>query len=93
MEQEIYTILRYNLAIGDVNFNEIVYRLKELRDSLMLMILKQVLKSYDDLIAERLSRTDIYPSEARKGLGRHFRRDDEKDRYCRGGCIEYLFVL
>ncbi len=45
MEQEIYTILRYNLAIGGVNLNEIVYRLKELRDSLMLMILKQVLKS------------------------------------------------
>ena len=40
MKQKIYTILRYNLAIGDVNLNEIVYRLKELRDSLMLMILK-----------------------------------------------------
>lgn len=84
MEQEIYTTLRYNLTIGDVNLNEIVYRLKELRDSLMLMILKQILESYDDLIAERLSRTDIYPSEARRGLGRHFRRDDEKNRYCRG---------
>ena len=84
MEQEIYTIVRYNLAIGDFNLNEIVYRLNELRDSLMLMILKQVLQSYDDLIAERLSRTDIYPSEARRGLGRHFRRDDEKNRYCRG---------
>jgi len=84
MEQEIYITLRYNLAIGDVNLNEIVYRLKELRDSLMLMILKQILKSYDNLISERLSRTDIYPSEARKGLGRHFRRGDEKERYCRG---------
>ena len=78
MEQEIYTIVRYNLAIGDVNLNELVYRLKELRDSLMLMILKRILESYDDLIAERLSRTDIHPSEARKGLGRHFRRGDEK---------------
>jgi hypothetical protein len=25
--------------------------------------------SYDDLIAERLSRTDIYPNKDRKGLG------------------------
>lgn len=84
MEQEINTILRYNLAIGNVNLNEIVYRLKELRDYLMLMILKRILESYDDLIAERLSRTDIYPSEARKGLGRHFRRGDDDNRYCRG---------
>ncbi|MBE0461765.1 MAG: hypothetical protein IBX60_09065 [Candidatus Aminicenantes bacterium] len=84
MEQEIYTILRYTLAIGDVNLNEIVYRLKEIRDSVMLMILKRILERYDDLIAERLSRTDIYPSEARRGLGRHFRRDDEANRYCRG---------
>jgi hypothetical protein len=84
MEQEIYTTLRCSLTIGDVNLNEIVYQLKQVRDSLMLMILKQILESYDDLISERLSRTDIYPSEARRGLGRHFRRDDEKDRYCRG---------
>ena len=69
MEQEINTILRYNLAIGNVNLNEIVYRFKELRDYLILMILKRILESYDYLIAERLNRTDIYPSKARKGLG------------------------
>ena len=40
--------------------------------------------SYDDLISERLSRTDIYPSKARKGLGRHLRKGDPKERYCRG---------
>ena len=40
----------FDLAIGKVNLNEIVYRLKELRDSLMLRILKQILVSYDDLI-------------------------------------------
>ncbi|MFH2047798.1 MAG: hypothetical protein ABIK92_21945, partial [Pseudomonadota bacterium] len=39
---------------------------------------------YDDLISERLSRTDIYPSKERKGLGRHLRRDDSQERFCRG---------
>ena len=84
MEQEIGITLRYNLAIGDVSLNEIVFRLKELRDSLMLQILKQILMTYDDLICERLSRTDIYPSKARRGLGRHFRKDDPEERFCRG---------
>jgi len=40
----------FNLAIGKVNLNEIMYLLKELKDSLMLRILKQILISYDDLI-------------------------------------------
>ncbi len=84
MEQQIYITLDYDLATGDVNLNEIVYRLKELRDRLMLTILEQILKSYDDLIAERLSRTDIYSSKKRKGLGRHLRKDDPDRRFCRG---------
>jgi hypothetical protein len=42
MEQEIHITLRYNLAIGNVTLNEIVYRLKELRDALMLRVLKEV---------------------------------------------------
>ena len=84
MEQEIHITLRYNMAIGKVNLNEIVYQLKELRDPLMLQILEQVLKTYDDLIAERLNRTDIYPSKKRKGLGKHIRKDDPDDRFCRG---------
>jgi len=84
MEQEIHITLRYNLAIGNVNLNEIVYRLKELRDTLMLRVLKEVLQTYDDLIAQRLSRTDMYPSKARKGLGRHLRKDDPEGRFCRG---------
>lgn len=84
MKQQIYITLGYDLATGDVNLNEIVYRLKELRDRLMLTILEQILKSYDDLIAERLSRTDIYPSKKRKGLGRHLRKDDPDRRFCRG---------
>ncbi len=33
----------FDLAIGKVNLNEIVYRLKEIRNSLMLQILKQIL--------------------------------------------------
>jgi hypothetical protein len=84
MEQEIHITLRFNLANGKVGLNEIVYRLKELRDPLMLKILETVLMSYDDLISERLSRTDIYPSKARKGLGRHVRKGDPEERFCRG---------
>ncbi len=84
MEQEIHITLRFNLAIGKVNLNEIVYELKELRDPLMLKILEQILRGYDDLISERLSQTKIYPSKARKGLGRHVRKGDPKGRFCRG---------
>lgn len=74
----------FDLAIGKVNLNEIVYKLKELSDSLMLRMLKQILMSYDDLIMDRLTRTKIYPSKMRKGLGRHVRKDDAEERFCRG---------
>jgi len=84
MEREIHITFKYELATGNVNLNEIVYRLKEFRDTLLLRILKQIIKDYDDLIAERLSRTDIYPSKARKGLGRHVRKNDPDGRFCRG---------
>jgi hypothetical protein len=84
MEQEIHITLRFNLAIGKVGLNEIVYRLKELRDPLMLRILEQILIGYDDLISERLSQTKMYPSKARKGLGRHRRKGDPEGRFCRG---------
>ncbi len=84
MEQEITIALQFKLAIGEVTLNEIVYRLKELRDDLMLRILEQILIGYDDLICERLSQTRIYPSKARKGLGRHFKRGDPEARLCRG---------
>jgi hypothetical protein len=84
MEQEIHITLRFNLAIGKVNLNEIVYKLKELQNPIMLKILEQILMGYDDLILERLSRTDLYPSKARKGLGRHVKKGDAKERFCRG---------
>jgi len=84
MERKIHITLDYKLSTGNVNLNEIVFRLKELRDPLLLRILEQILKDYDDLIAERLSRTDIYPSKARKGLGRHIRKNDPGGRFCRG---------
>jgi len=84
MEQEIHITLRFNLATGKVGLNEIVYKLKELRDPLMLKILEEILRGYDDLISEGLSRTDIYPSKARKGLGRHVRKGDPQERFCRG---------
>ncbi len=84
VEQEIHITLQFSLAIGRVGLNEIVYRLKELRDPLMLKVLEQVLMSYDDLISERLRHTEIYPRKARKGLGRHFRKGDPGGRFCRG---------
>ena len=84
MEQEIHITLRFDLAIGKVNLNEIVYRLNELQNPLMLEILKSILMGYDDIISERLSRTDIYPSKARKGLGRHIRKGDSENQFCRG---------
>jgi hypothetical protein len=84
MEQEIHITLRFNLAIGKVNLNEIVYELKELRDPLMLQILERILRCYDDLISERLSQTKRYPSKDRKGLGRHLSRGDPEGRLCRG---------
>jgi hypothetical protein len=83
MEQDITITLRFKLTTGKVTLNEIVYKLKEFRESLMLKILEKILMGYDDLIVERLSRTDIYPSKARKGLGRHIRKGDCEDRYCR----------
>ncbi len=54
MKREITITLQYGLAIGKVNLNEIVYKLKEVRDPLMLRILEEILKSYDDLISKRL---------------------------------------
>jgi len=84
MKQEIHITLRFNLAIGKVNLNEIVYKLKGLQNSLMLEILRSILMGYDDLISERLSRTGICPSKARKGLGRHIRKGGPLDKFCRG---------
>jgi len=84
MELEIHITLRFNLATGKVRLNEIVYKLKELRNHLMLKILEQILIGYDDLISDRLSQTKIYPSKARKGLGRHVRKADPEERFCRG---------
>ena len=84
MERDINITLRFKLSIGETNLNELVYGLKELRDGLMLQILEQILKSYDDLISDRLSHTEVYPSKARKGLGRQVCKDDPNGRFCRG---------
>jgi hypothetical protein len=58
MEQGVNIILRFNPATGKVGLNEIVYKLKGLQVPLMLKILEEILRGYDDLISERLSRTD-----------------------------------
>lgn len=49
--------------------DEIVHRLEEIRGPLILKILKEILKGYNDLISERLGKTKIYPSKAGNGLG------------------------
>jgi hypothetical protein len=83
MERDICITLRYDLQSGNVSLNEIVYWLNENQDKVMLAVLEEIIKAYDDHIAERLTRTDVYPSKARKGLGKHLRKDD-RERYCRG---------
>ncbi|MBW2581192.1 MAG: hypothetical protein JRD00_09690, partial [Deltaproteobacteria bacterium] len=84
MKQEVNISLEFEIVIGKVNLNEIVYKLREIQNSLMLKTLEGILKWYDDLIAERLSQTRIYHSKARKGLGRHIGKGDAEERFCRG---------
>ena len=86
MEQQIHITLDFELATGKVNLNEIVYRLDQLKNQLMLEIIKTILTSYDDLIAQRLSHHGgvIPPSIMRKGLGRHVRKGDPNNRFCHG---------
>jgi hypothetical protein len=86
MEQQIHITLDFELATGKVNLNEIVYRLDQLKNQLMLEILKTILTSYDDLITQRLSHHGgvIPPSKMRKGLGRHVRKGDPNNRFCHG---------
>jgi hypothetical protein len=52
----------------------------------MLRVLEQILRSYDDLISERLSHHGgvFPPSKTRKGLGRHIRKSDPDRRFCHG---------
>jgi hypothetical protein len=83
MEQEIHITLRFNLAIGKISLDKIVSTMKELQNPLMLRILKQILMGYDNVISQRLSQTKLYPSKARKGLGRHMRKGDPDGRFCR----------
>ncbi|UCG64541.1 MAG: hypothetical protein JSW12_18235 [Deltaproteobacteria bacterium] len=67
IEQEIHIALWFNLATAKLGLNEIIYRLRELKAHFMLRIPEQVLVGYDDLISERLSRTDISPNTVGKG--------------------------
>jgi hypothetical protein len=90
MEQQIHITLWFDLSIGKVNLNEIVYRLQELKNPLMLQVLDNILRNYDDLISDRLSHHGgvIPPSKRRKGLGRHVRKNDPNSRYCHGRRIK-----
>ena len=66
MKQSIIITLGYELAIGEVGLNEIVYRLKGIRDKIMLAILGEVLRKYEDVITERL--TGNYSASDCEGL-------------------------
>ena len=82
MEQEINITLGFKISIGEVTLNEIVYRLQEMQKELMLRILEQTLKWYDDLIAKRLDYRNCFPSSARRGLGSHNKKGSQTP--CRG---------
>ena len=84
MKQAISISLEFEIVIGKVNLNEITYKLREIQNPLMLKILESILIWYDDLIAERLSRTKGYSSKERKGLGRHTQKGSTESRFCRG---------
>ena len=90
MEQQIHITLWFHFATGKVNLNEIVYRLQELQNPLMRLVLEKILCRYDDLVAERLSHQAgvMTPSKRRKGLGRHLRKGDTEGRYCHGRRIK-----
>ena len=60
MEQQIHITLYFDLSTGKANLNEIVYRLKDIKNPLMLRILKEILNSYDDLISGRLITTAVF---------------------------------
>ena len=84
MKQIINISLEFEIVIGKVNLNEITYQLREIQNPLMLKILEEILKWYDDLIAERISQTKTYPSKARKGLGSHIKKGYPEGKLCRG---------
>jgi hypothetical protein len=82
MKREITITLDYSLAIGKVNLNEIVYQLKELRDPLMLEILKEILTNYDDFIVTRLKTPKISPGKTEKELSQHKKKGAPQGEYC-----------
>ncbi len=87
MNREITITLNYRLTRGKVNLNEIVYRLKELRDPLMLKLLTEILKNYDDLIVEHLKTSKAYSDKVTEVFGKHKKKKDPQDRFCSGRTI------
>ena len=65
MKQVIDISLEFEIVIGKVNLNEITYRLKEIQNPIMLKVLEEILRWYDDLMADRLSKPN---SSNEKGL-------------------------
>lgn len=82
MKTNIIVQLPYDLTIGQVNLNEIVYQVKEIQNEVCLDIIKAVVLEYQEEIVERLTENKF--PEKRKGLGFHQRKDDLQGRRCGG---------
>ena len=81
MKQEIHITLQFDLTTGKAMLNEIVYRLEQLRNPLMVTILEQILIGYDELISDRLR--GAYSSKEKEGLGHHTTKNGSKEEFCR----------
>ncbi len=89
MKRKISLTLEFDLSIGKVNPNEIVYQMKERRDSTILDVLGAILTSYDNLIAEPVEQHPKISQQGEKRAGGRKRKGDEKGRFSRG-CIVCL---
>lgn len=74
MKRYVNITLQFDLAIGSVNLNEIVFQLKEIQNPLMLKILESILMSYDELICERLSNTKALSQQGQERIRSPFRQ-------------------
>ena len=61
MQQEIHITLRFDLATGKANLNEVVYELKELRDPLMLKILEHETRNSVGPLGHPQSYASLFP--------------------------------
>lgn len=79
---EVKIELGFNWEVGKLNLNEMVYRVDELKDQLLLQVVEQLIEGYQAVVVERLR--PGHSSSDRSGLGRHaLKGDSEKMCGCR----------